>query len=147
MTIIDKHFTATGFIVRQKQVLLLHHQKLNMWLPFGGHLEAGEDPVQALLREAKEETGFDVEIVADVLDFQGPFPKVLPSPETILLEKIEDHHFHIDLIYFVRIVGGSQRISITEHTEQRWFSADDLTNGDIAEDVKRLGLLAIEKLS
>ena len=48
---VDRHLTVTGFVVHEGLVALHWHQKLAMWLPAGGHIEANEDPVQAVLRE------------------------------------------------------------------------------------------------
>ncbi len=50
-------FTASVYIVREGKVLLHKHKKLGIWLPPGGHIEPEEDPNQAALREAKEESG------------------------------------------------------------------------------------------
>ena len=47
----DKHFTATGFLVRDGKVLLVNHRKLKQWLPIGGHIEAGEDPADLVETE------------------------------------------------------------------------------------------------
>ncbi|MBS3077685.1 NUDIX domain-containing protein [Candidatus Pacearchaeota archaeon] len=55
---------VTGFIFNESnEILLIHHNKLNLWLPVGGHIEQNETPDEALLREIKEETNLDVEIV------------------------------------------------------------------------------------
>ena len=143
----DKHFTATAFLVKGGRVLLVNHRKLEMWLPIGGHIEPGEDPAQALAREAREEAGVDVEIVAETLHFGTKGVKGLPRPETILLETIAPGHFHIDLIYFARVRGGEVRLAAAEHSEQRWFSADDLGAAEVSEDVRLLGRRAIAALA
>ncbi len=143
----DKHFTATGFLVRDGKVLLVNHRKLKMWLPIGGHVEPGEDPAQTLHREAREEAGLDVEIVAEALQFDTDVAKGLPRPETILLETIAPGHFHIDLIYFARAIGGEPRLAVAEHSELRWFSAHDLEAPEISDDVRVLGRRAIAALA
>ena len=48
-------FTVDTFIVFNNKVLLRHHDKYDMWLPVGGHIELGEDPNEAAVREVKEE--------------------------------------------------------------------------------------------
>ena len=143
---VDKHFTSTGFLVRDGKVLLVNHRKLRMWLPFGGHIEPGEDPVEALHREAREETGFEIEIVAERPEINQRGVHVLPAPETILLEDIEPGHVHIDLIYFVRPVGGAQRLAASEHSEMRWFDRQALRDPAITDDVRLLGAQAIDRM-
>lgn len=143
---VDKHFTSTGFLVRDGKVLLVNHRKLRMWLPFGGHIEPNEDPVEALHREAREETGFAIEIVAERPEIDQRGVHVLPAPETILLEDIEPGHVHIDLIYFVRPVGGTQRLAESEHSEMRWFDREALRDPTITDDVRLLGTQAIDRM-
>ncbi len=55
-------FTVEVFIVFENKVLLRKHDKYKKWLSVGGHIELNEDPIQAALREVKEEVGLDVEI-------------------------------------------------------------------------------------
>ena len=137
---------ARGFLVRDGKVLLVNHRKLRMWLPFGGHIEPNEDPVEALHREAREETGFEIEIVAERPEIDQRGVHVLPAPETILLEDIEPGHVHIDLIYFVRPVGGTQRLAENEHSEMRWFDREALNDAGITADVRLLGTQAIDRI-
>ena len=61
------HFLAgvTGFVFNpQGQVLLLHHvfRTRCPWGPPGGWLQHGEDPVHALRRELREETGLEIAV-------------------------------------------------------------------------------------
>lgn len=132
--------------MRDGKVLLVNHRKLRMWLPFGGHIEPNEDPVEALHREALEETGFEIEIVAERPEIDQRGIHVLPAPETILLEDIGPGHVHIDLIYFVRPVGGAQRLATAEHSEMRWFDRQALAHSSITDDVRLLGMQAIDRI-
>lgn len=50
-------FTSSVFLRYRERVLLIEHNLLKCWIPVGGALEAGETPLQAAKREAKEETG------------------------------------------------------------------------------------------
>jgi len=55
---IANHFTATGIVFNQKrEILMIHHNKLQVWLPPGGHIDENELPTDAVLREVFEETG------------------------------------------------------------------------------------------
>ncbi|TPW19145.1 MAG: NUDIX hydrolase [Elusimicrobia bacterium] len=141
-----RHFVATGYVVRDGKTLLLWHRKLGMWLPPGGHIDEGELPDEAALREVKEETGLDVEIVGDK---RSPDPAdgrvwYLHRPHHVQLEDIPNGHpQHIDLIYFCRAPEGAVVIAPKEHTEFRWHSEADLQGPHIAEEVRLTGTQAI----
>ena len=100
----DRHFTVAVFVVWDGKLLLHFHRKLGMWLPPGGHIEKDELPDDAAVREVREETGVDVELVGerreDIAD-----PVQLHRPAGVQLENIGPGHQHIDLIYFARPVG------------------------------------------
>ena len=46
-------FTVEVFVVYKDKVLLRMHDKHHIWLSVGGHIELGEDPVEAAKREVK----------------------------------------------------------------------------------------------
>ena len=104
-----RHFTATGFVVHDGCVPLHWHPKVRAWLPPGGHVEANEDPVQAVLREILEETGIIAEVVPSSPPIGLRYPAEVIPPYTIMVEDIHDpsdgYHQHIDMIYFCRPVG------------------------------------------
>ncbi len=150
-----RHFTATGFIVRRGSVALHWHPKVRAWLPPGGHIEPNEDPVQAVVRETLEEMGLSVEVVATMPPLGLSYPEEVTPPFTIMVEDIHDpvegFHKHIDMIYFCRPVGSSDKLA----DGWRWVSRETLAAGSRLtndrghsepppEDVRELGVRAIE---
>jgi 8-oxo-dGTP pyrophosphatase MutT (NUDIX family) len=155
----ERHHTATAYVVASGRTLLLWHAKLGMWLPPGGHLEPNEDPVQAALREAEEETGLPVAVIAprDLLVVDEP--EVVPPPAVILIEDIvradQPFHQHIDHVYFTRALGPVDLAAPIPHGPHHWFDSAELAESfslpapdgtlvAVAEDVRLLGLRALE---
>lgn len=138
-----RDFTATTFVVSDGRTILLYHRKLGAWFPPGGHVHPDELPCEAAVREVREESGLEVELISQ-RSRMGTVD-VLCQPECILLENIESDHQHIDLIYFARVVGGRLSPSKSESDGYRWCTAEDLEDPVIHEDIRRLGKMAIEK--
>ena len=139
---ITRDFTATTFVIHEDRTLLLHHRKLGMWLPPGGHIDPHELPDQAALREVREESGLEVALLAQG-DMLGHV-RVLPQPYCVLLEDISPGHQHIDLIYFARVSGGALAPAEREARAARWYTWEELASPEIAEDIRELGRRAIE---
>lgn len=141
---VERHFTATTFVVNDGKVLLIKHTKLRMWLPPGGHIESNELPEDAALREVKEETGLNIELIGKKCDGckTNSCGYLLP-PQHLLLEDIEPGHQHIDMIYFAK-ANSSELNKKDGWTEAKWFSKDDLDSKEIPEDVRSLAKLALE---
>ena len=59
----SKSITATVYVVNDGKVLLHLHKKYNTWFPLGGHVEVDEFPYEAAIREVKEESGLEIELV------------------------------------------------------------------------------------
>ncbi len=124
-----RHFTATGYVVHEGCVALHWHPKVKAWLPPGGHIDANEDPVQAVLREVEEETGLAAEVVQTGPRLDLEYPKRVAPPFTIMIEDIHDpvdgYHQHIDMIYFCRPAGAPGALS----EGWRWVARDTLREG------------------
>ena len=120
-------FTVAIFVVHGRKILLIHHRKLDKWLPLGGHIELDEDPEQAALREAKEESGLDVELLGERPPTTSPGTRALIAPRFLDIHRINETHEHIGMIYWARPKNSSQiKLAAAEHHDIRWCSRDDL---------------------
>jgi NUDIX domain len=61
--LVEREFTVAVFVVHQGMVLLHWHRRLGLWLPPGGHIDPGELPDEAAVRETLEETGLAIELL------------------------------------------------------------------------------------
>ena len=119
-------FTVAIFVVHDARVLLIHHRKLNKWLPLGGHVELDEDPEQAAVREAKEESGLDVELLGERPPTTEPGTRALIAPRFLDIHRISATHEHIGMIYWARPKSGATTLAAEEHHAIRWCSQTDL---------------------
>lgn len=119
-------FTVAIFVVREGKVLLVHHRKLNKWLPLGGHVELHEELEQAALREAREESGFEVELIGERPPTTESGTRALIAPRFLDIHRINDVHEHIGMIYFARPRSGALALAAAEHHNIGWFAGDEL---------------------
>lgn len=110
------HITASCFILDAAGRLLLHHhRRLDRWLQMGGHLEPGEEPVDAALREGSEESGLgDLRLqLGRIADLD-----VHPIPAG----KGEPDHRHFDVRY-IATTATPEAIVADERESNRlmWF--------------------------
>ena len=99
---------------------------MGMWNAVGGHLLDGETPERCAVREIKEELNSVVEDI-EYLDFSNyEYHNIFPYDD-----------FSITLYaYKCRLVSGD--LSLTEHTDSKWTSVDEMQNMDFAEADKPL---------
>ena len=150
------HHSATVFVVHEGAVLLHDHDTREHWLPPAGHLRRGELPHDGGLREVREETGLDVELVAETDDVETP-PTVesLPRPRHFRAVDIdtcgdEVVHQHLDLAFYARAPHRSLEPREGEVPPARWewFTADELDADDRVRPYEaRIGRRAIAVVS
>src|SRR6266700_2658114 len=122
-----KHYTASAFVFTNTlpaKALLVHHKKLDKWMQPGGHQEEYENPVEAVIREVKEETGMDIEPYLATTHPIDDHASLIPQPAYLLECLIPKHgknaeHYHLEQSYVVRI--PEQPIPKTADHEARWF--------------------------
>lgn len=85
----DHHVTASAFVVSALGVILHRHRRLGIWVQPGGHVDTGEEPEAAALRESIEETGLAARLLEPVNLFHVD---VHPGPRG---------HTHYDLRYIL----------------------------------------------
>jgi 8-oxo-dGTP pyrophosphatase MutT (NUDIX family) len=108
------HVTASGIVVGARGTVLHRHKRLGIWMQPGGHIDAGETPDVAALREATEELGLAVEHPA-----AGPLLIHLDVHEAAL------GHTHLDLRYLLLGADADPMPPPDESPDARWCTWDE----------------------
>jgi 8-oxo-dGTP diphosphatase len=103
------------------------------WSVPGGLVEVGEKAEDAAVREAKEETGLDVEVV----ELLGVVDKIVRDEDS----RIKFHFIIVN--YLVRPKGGSLQAA-SDALEARWVKAEEIPSHELSLTLipllRRLGL-------
>jgi 8-oxo-dGTP pyrophosphatase MutT (NUDIX family) len=150
-----RHFTATTFVVHDGATLLHDHDRLDMWLPPGGHLERDERPREAARREVREETGLAADLLEPETDVVPDFGRELPPAEHVMLYDVDRlgdavAHQHVDFVYYGVVEDRALNPDDGEAVSERWewFNRDDLRAHDgLTDEVVALGREAIERVA
>lgn len=121
-------FTTDVIIVHKGKVLLRKHEKYNVWLGPGGHVELDEDPNQAAMREAKEEVGLDIQLwdTREYKQVDSDFETIIP-PQFFFRHKISETHTHVSMIFFATCKTDVFENPASEKSEEiRWFTKEEL---------------------
>jgi 8-oxo-dGTP pyrophosphatase MutT (NUDIX family) len=108
------HVTASGIVVGPRGTVLHRHKRLGIWMQPGGHIDPGESPAEAALREATEELGLAVEHPPT-----GPVLIHLDVHEAAL------GHTHLDLRYLLLGADLDPLPPPDESPDARWCSWDE----------------------
>jgi 8-oxo-dGTP diphosphatase len=126
--------TVGAYIIHDNKVLLVHHNKLNLWLPVGGHIDSNETPDNALMREVKEETNLDVELF-DFSQIPLTNAKNHALPFHTNLHSVGDHGHYC--LFYLCITKDSQKLKINHELKgAKWFSLKDLEQEKISDDIR-----------
>lgn len=157
----NKHFTASAVVLYKESVLLVHHPRLKAWVPPGGHIEPGELPDEAAIREVLEETNVAVEVVSqDVPDTGNKEVFVLKQPlcmhQVKAFEK-DEHVYHIDIVYLCQPKLEEHQDNEADNNMPqvtagdgiklaKWVRIDELNSMELAPNVVEVVELGYSKL-
>ncbi|NLA32611.1 MAG: NUDIX domain-containing protein [Mollicutes bacterium] len=115
---------SCGCIVVKDDEVLLVRNEAGHWLLPKGHVEAGETEQETAIREVKEETNIDVEIISD-------------NRYLITYQSKED--YIKDVVYFIAR-PKSNKIIVQDHevVEAKYFKLDDAMGMFIYDDLKKM---------
>ncbi len=108
------HVTASGVVVGRRGVVLHRHRRLRRWMQPGGHLDPGETPEEAVVRECREETGLAV-----------AHPSGGPVLVHVDVHRAAQEHVHLDLRYLVEAPDEDPHPGPDESQDVAWFSWDE----------------------
>lgn len=112
-----RHLVSYFVVVDDGHVLLVDHRNAQLWLPAGGHVEAGEHPRDTVVRELAEELG----LVAP--HPVGP-PLMLTATATVGLTA---GHTDVSLWYLIKANRNQQmQFDEGEFFSVRWFRFEDV---------------------
>jgi len=125
------HITASGLVIKGGKALLIFHPYIKQWFQPGGHIDDGESPIDAAIREVYEETG----ILCESIDGQS-------NPIDIDLHEIpanpkkgESAHLHIDLLFILKMIEEEES---PEEIEKAWVPFNQITSPRIKRALQKL---------
>lgn len=122
---------ASCIIQKGNRYLLIQERQphvYGLWNLPGGHVDEGETLEAAAIREAKEETGFEVKVEKRVASMQVQ----------------GDPRLHA---FTTRIIGGELKIPTDEILAAKWFTYEEIKELDIQKLVRdSWALRAIDQL-
>jgi 8-oxo-dGTP pyrophosphatase MutT (NUDIX family) len=125
------HITASGLVIKDGKTLLIFHPYIKQWFQPGGHIDDGESPIEAAIREVYEETGILCDSYEGQLDPVDIDLHEIPANP----KKSEDAHLHIDLLFVLQVI--EERDS-PEDIQKAWVPFEQITNPRIQRALQKL---------
>ena len=125
------HITASGLVIKDGKALLILHPYIKQWFQPGGHIDDGEEPIQAAIREVFEETGVVCESLNGFLEPVDIDLHEIPENPN----KGEGAHLHIDLLFAMRVIEEQES---PEGIEKAWVPFDQITSPRIKRALQKL---------
>lgn len=122
------HVTGSAVVAGRRGTVLHLHKRLQKWMQPGGHVDPGEPPWEAALRESREETGLAVS-----------HPASGPRLIHVDVHEAAAGHRHLDLRYLLLADDGEPAPAAGESPHVRWFTWEEATE---VADVALVGALA-----
>ena len=133
-----REWTVATFVVYRGRVLLHYHARLGLWLPPGGHIEHGELPDEAAVREVLEETGVRCRLTGET-GVSVEYPRQLIQPLGIQVEDIRPGVQHIDLVYLAVTHDDDATIApeLAERDRVGWYDPSELPDLGANDEIQQ----------
>jgi len=108
------HVTGSAVVTGELGTVLLRHKRLGRWMQPGGHVDAGEHPAEAAVREVTEETGLEVR-----------HPGSVPTLVHVDVHPAAAGHVHLDLRFWLEAETVRLAPGPGESRAVAWFGWDE----------------------
>jgi 8-oxo-dGTP diphosphatase len=133
-------FSVAVYARRGDRVLVIEHRRLKTWLPIGGELEHGETPLEAAMRELREETGLAGAFRPLAAALDGVPPGLIGYEEHIAGSK----GLHMNFVFVAEIAAGAEVVPNEEFVAWRWVDRAALDKLESPLNVRQFGYLALD---